>query len=361
MRSHAWASRSRVLVACTALVTSGTLVLGAAAATTASKVTVGGWGGIVDKATLDYYGKPFQAATGTGTQFVDAPGTQFARLEAQNKAGRIQWDLLDSVDAGSAYSAAAKGYLVKLTAQTRAQFSRVLGPTKVTPWGFSHGGVANVIVCNTEMMTTCPKNMAEFYDTTKFPQDRMFGGIEPIEMITTAEVALGTPISRTATLTPPLNRIFAKLESLKSNIKVFFTSGDQQVQVMTGGEVPLAIMWSNRAYQAIGQGAPLKVVWTTAVAEPSYFAAVKDGPAGAATALSYLTSIVNNPRAQANWAKLVQSSVPNPKAYRFIPKATRVQLADYPPNARKQATPNFAWYAKNSTQLNRRWQDFVRG
>ncbi|HEY8303017.1 MAG TPA: hypothetical protein VIG42_00370, partial [Solirubrobacteraceae bacterium] len=179
---------------------------------TTTKLTIAGWGGSLDVGTKKSYLTPFDAENKTSSQFVDAPGTQLAGVESQSKAKQIQWDAMDSVDGGTAYTLAAKGELETLPASLKAKFEQELGANNVTSFGFAHGNLGNVIVCNMDKMTTCPANMAQFYDTKAFPQPRMFAGIISIEAATTAEVAAGMPISQTATAPVDVQAVIKTLE-----------------------------------------------------------------------------------------------------------------------------------------------------
>lgn len=323
-------------------------------------LTIGGWGGVIDEATQKAYLNQFDAENHLKSQFVDAPGVQLARVEAQNMAHRVEWDTVDSLDAGSAYTLYAKGELAPLPASTKATYEKKLGAQKVTPFGFSHGSLGDVIVCNMDKMKTCPATMAQFYNTKEFPQPRMFGGIEPIEALTTAEVAAGMPISQTATTPVDMKAVFKTLEGLKPSIKVFWQSGEQQQQIMRSGEVPFGIMWSDRAYQLIAQGMKLKVVWTNGAYEPSYWAVLK-GAHNSPDASKLLAFIANHPKSEATWAGIVHDSVPNPLALNYLPSSIGSQLADNPVNLKQLATPNFLWYAHHSEELNTAYENFLRG
>jgi putative spermidine/putrescine transport system substrate-binding protein len=340
-----------------------TACLGVAACGGSSKetgLTIGGWGGIVDEATQKGYLSEFDAQNKTKSQFVDAPAVQGARIEAQNAAKQIQWDAVDSMAADAAFTAYSKGQVDPLPASTKAQFERELGPQKVTAFGISHGSLGDVIVCNTDKMKTCPTTMAQFFDTKAFPQQRMYGGIEPIEAVTVAEVAAGMPVSQTATTPVDVKAVIKTLEGLKPHIKAFWQNGDQQQQIMRSGEVPMGIMWSDRAYQLISQGMKLKLVWTDGVYEPSYWAVLKGAP-NSALGFKLLSWIAEHPKGEAKWAEIMHDSVPNPAALRYMPASIALQLADNPVNLRHLATPNFAWYAQHKSELDTAYENFLRG
>lgn len=323
-------------------------------------LTIGGWGGALDKGTHKSYLAPFEVETKTGSQFDDAPGAQLARVEAQSKAKQIQWDALDSVDGGTAYTLAAKGELAPLGQALKAKLEGELGSSNVTPFGFAHGNLGNVIVCNTEKMASCPADMAQFYDTTMFPQPRMFAGILPIEAATTAEVAAGMPMSQTATAPVDVKAVIKTLEGLKPKIKVFWQSGDQQVQAMRSGQVSMGIMWSNRAYELAAQGVKIKVVWLGAAYEPSFWTVLAGAP-HEQDAFKLLEWIAAHPKNEAQWAREIHISVPNPGALDYLSKSFSGQLADNPVNFKQMAAPNFPWYAQHGAELDTAYENFLRG
>lgn len=323
-------------------------------------LTIGGWGGASNEGTQSAYLDPFDAEQGVAARFEDAPGTQLARVEAQNQAGEIEWDALNSVAGDAAFTLDERGHLAKLPADLRADLEQELGAERVTPFGFAHGNIANVIVCNMDRMDTCPKDMGEFYDTDKFPQDRMFAGIAPIMAVTTAEVAAGVPPSETADKPVDVDGAFQELERLKPAIDVFWQSGDQQEQILRSGAADMGIMWSNRAHRLIADGMNLKIVWSGGAYEPSYWTVLEGAP-HSDEAFDLLRWIADHPRAQADWAEVVGASVPNPEAFDFLPPSLVENLADRGENFKQLAVPNFEWYAQNTEELDQRYQDFVRG
>jgi putative spermidine/putrescine transport system substrate-binding protein len=358
-----WSRRPRLLLGVSGALAALMLALGVSACGSSSHSTalvIGGWGGIIDEATQKSYLNEFDAANHATSQFVDAPGEQLARVEAQNRAGKVEWTDVDSLDAGSAFTLYAKHELLTLPTAMQETLKRELGAAKVTPFGFSHGSLGDVIVCNMDKMTSCPTTMAQFYNTTLYPQPRMFGGIEPIVASTTAEVAAGMPISQTATTPLDVPAVIKTLEKVRPKIKVFWQNGDQQQQIMRSGEADMGIMWSDRAYQLIAQGMHLKLNWLGGAYEPSYWAVLKGAP-HTEEGLKLLSWIASHPRGEAKWAEAIHDSVPNPIALSYLPKSINLQLADNPVNLSRLAVPNFNWYAQHGAELNTAYENFLRG
>ena len=322
-------------------------------------LTIGSWGGAFDEATRNAYSDGFESEVGPKTRFVAAPGTQLARIEAQNEAGEIEWDAV-GLTQDAAFILDQKGYLAQLPADVKAKLEDALGADKVTPFGFSYGNIGNVIACNMDRMDECPRDMAEFYDTERFPQSRTFAGIGPLMAVTTAQVASGVPRSETARTPVDMDAAFEQLEAIKPKIDVFWQSGDQQEQVMRSGGADMGILWSNRAYSLAADGMNIEVNWADGALEPGFWAVLEGAP-NEDEAFELLEWIATHPEAQAEWAEEVHSSPPHPGAVELLPAKFATELADNPRNFEQMAIPNFEWYATHTDELDRRYRDFVRG
>lgn len=328
--------------------------------TTSGPLTIGGWGGTYDKATMTHYLKPFEAEKGPKSQFVAASGTQLAKLEAQVKAGKMQWDLIDSMSGADAFIAYDKGLLEPLPADLKAKLTETLGEGKVSDFGFTMGNLGNAITCNMDEMDTCP-DAAGFFDPKAFPQDRTIKGFGPIETATLAMVANGTPVSETQTTPVDLDVVFEKLDAIKDKVKTPWDSGDQGNQLIRSNEVQMGVLWTGRMAQLQREtGMNLEVGLDGAVYEPGYWAVAKGAPNKEA-AFALLEWIANNPKRQAAWSEELQYSVPNPKALDFMDEANASKLVDNPANFDKLAVPNYNWYVENADELNKRWQDWLKG
>lgn len=322
-------------------------------------LTIGSWGGAFDEATRAAFFDDFESKVGPKTRIVAAPGAQLARIEAQQEAGEVEWDVA-TLTGDAAYILDEKGYLAQLPAELKRRLEQELGPDRVTPFGFSFGNIGNVIACNMERMDRCPKDMAEFYDTERFPESRTFAGIGPLMAATTAQVASGVPASETARTPIDMDAVFAQLDRIKPAIDVFWQSGDQQEQVIRSGEADMGILWSNRAYSLVADGMDIEVNWSGGALEPGYWVVPKGAP-NPDEAFELLAWIATRPAAQARWAEEVHSSPPHPQAIERLSPKLAEELADNPRNFEQMAMPNFEWYATHTDELNRRYQDYVRG
>jgi putative spermidine/putrescine transport system substrate-binding protein len=328
--------------------------------TTSGPLTIGGWGGTYDKATTTHYLKPFEAEKGPKSRFVAASGTQVAKLEAQVKAGKMQWDLIDSMSGADAFIAYDKGLLEPLPADLKAKLVKTLGEGKVSDFGFTMGNLGNAITCNMDEMDECP-DAKGFFDPVAFPQDRTIKGFGPIETATLAMVANGTPVSETKTTPVDIDAVFATLDKIKDKVKTPWDSGDQGNQLIRSNEVQMGALWTGRMAQLQKEtGMNLEIGLEGSVYEPGYWAVAKGAPNKDA-AFALLEWIADHPENQAAWSEELQYSVPNPKALDFMDEENAAKLVDNPANFDKLAVPNYDWYVDNADELNKRWQDWLKG
>jgi putative spermidine/putrescine transport system substrate-binding protein len=333
--------------------------VGACGGANPTPLVIGGWGGAFDAATRAAYLSGFDAAAGTAARLVDAPGEQFARITAQARAHRIEWDAVDSLEGGAAYRLYREGLLLTLPPALHAQLVRELGAAAVTPFGFAHGAVADVLVCNTARTRACPSGMKAFYDAALYPQPRMVPGIDPIEGSATAEIAKGWRLAETDVNPIDCPSLLEALAQATPAVRAYWRSGAQQLRLMRSGAVDMGLMWSPLAYILRAEGVPLRIEWLGGSFEPRYWAVVRGAP-HAAAALRLLAWIAGHPAAEARWAGLAHASVPAPAARARLPASLVAHLADTPANRALLATPNVQWYALYGAELDNEYAHLMR-
>ncbi|HEY8582824.1 MAG TPA: extracellular solute-binding protein [Capillimicrobium sp.] len=325
-----------------------------------AELVVGGWGGAYNKATQKHYIEPWAAESGGSVQFVDAPAAQVAQVEAQNRAGSIEWDMIDSIAGPDAFVLADRDLLEPLPADLRSELESTLGEGKVTDFGFTMGNLSYVVACNRDKVERCPETVSDFFDVEGFPGKREAPAGAPLMMMTMAAVANGTDPASTQTAEPDVDAAFATLDQVKDSIAVYWESGDQSEQVMRSGEADIGLIWSGRAYRLADDGMNLDIAVEGGAYEPGYWTVVK-GSDNTEQAFDLMRSIANNVEGEAAWSTEMEYSVPNPEAIESLPAKQAKRLPDHPDTFPLLAVPNFEWYAQNADDVNRRWQDFVKG
>nr|WP_240940186.1 extracellular solute-binding protein [Planosporangium flavigriseum] len=322
-------------------------------------LVIASWGAYFSAATKKNLVEPFTKETGIQVQIVDAPGKYVANLQSQQKAGKMQWDLLDSTSGPDAYILADQKLVEPLPADLKKQFESVLSKGSVVDFGFTFSNLGYVIACRTDKVKECPPDAKSFFDKS-IPGRRQSVATSPLINLSMAEMASGVSPKDLKTHEINLDRAFAKLKEIKPEMKVWWQSGDQMEQAYRNGEVEMGIAYSGRAFSLNDKGTPMKVVWTDGIYNPGFWQVVK-GSQHTKAAFKFLEWVANHPEAQAGWAKDTGYSVPNPKAFDYMADDLKTKQVDWPANREQLASLNYEWYVKNQAEVNKRWQEFLRG
>lgn len=309
------------------------------------------WGGIFKEATQKNIADPFTKETGIPVSIADVGGGWAAKIEAQKAAGQLQWDIIDSVDAGSAAYLDAHDMLEHFPADLKAKLEAASLPGTVSDYMIEEGSTGIVIVCRKDVK--CPTTSAEFFDVKAFPGPRAIVN-EPNQVLPFAALAAGQP--RDKLFPVDLDKAFAELNKVKGSVRVWPTSGDQQQQVLASGEVDMAIMWNGRAYDLTQKGTPLTFVWDGALLDPGGLVVIKGAPHKEA-AFKYIEFYATHPHAQADWAKVLPYGMASKEVASLLPKAT----ADALPSSHDATHIDPSWFAQNEKEIAKRWQEFLTG
>lgn len=316
------------------------------------KLVIASWGGRFTETTEEFLAKPFEKETGIDVQIVDVPGTQVTQLKAQKDAGNMQWDVMDSLSAGDAYVLNSEKLLEPLSDAQRDSYTKALGEDKLSDFGFTYANLGYIIVCR-EDVKMCPTTVPEYFDTKAFPGTRALPGTSPGPMSSILAEAADTELPQ------DVDKLLQPLKDVKKDIKVFYSSGDQQEQLIRQGEVDMSIMYSGRAYSLVDKGTPLTINWAGTY-DPGFTAEVVDAPHPEA-AKKFLDWVVEHPDAQAKWAEQMQYSVPSPDALESLPKNVAERLADYPANFDALGKQDFEWYVENKAAIDQGLNQIIQG
>jgi putative spermidine/putrescine transport system substrate-binding protein len=326
-----------------------TIATGIASQAANEKLMMASWGGIFKEATQKNIADPFTKETGIPVSIADVGGGWAAKIEAQKAAGHLEWDIIDSIDAGSAAYLDAHGMLKRFPADLKAKLEAVSLPGTVSDYIIEEGSTGVVIVCRKDVK--CPTTSAEFFDDKAFPGPRAIVN-EPNQVLPFAALAAGQPKDKLFPV--DLDKAFGALNKVKGSVRVWPTSGDQQQQVLASGEVDMAIMWNGRAYDLTQKGTPLTFVWDGALLDPGGLVVIKGAPDKGA-AFKYIEFYATHPQAQADWAKVLPYGMASKQVASLLPKA----IADALPSSHDAARIDPNWFAQNEKEIAKRWQEFL--
>ncbi|TJY66169.1 extracellular solute-binding protein [Arthrobacter sp. CAU 1506] len=323
-------------------------------------LVIASWGDPFTSATQEHLVAPFVEETGYDVQIVDAPGKFLASLESQKQADNIEWDILDSTSGPDAYIAYDQGLIERMPDDVRDRILKELPESAVTEFGITWSALGYIIACRTEAVEKCPSKTTEFFNSEDFPGSRTSIATSPMVNLSLAEIANGVAVEDLATHEIDLDRAFKTLESIKSEMATFWSSGDQNMQVFETGEADMGISYSGRAYQVDKQGIPMNITWDEGLYNPGFYNVVK-GSSNSKEAWEFVEWVATHPEAQAAWGEALGYSVPHPEAFDFVSAEVAETLADFPANRELLGLMNYDWYVENYEEVNTRWQEFLRG
>jgi putative spermidine/putrescine transport system substrate-binding protein len=224
------------------------------------------WGGAYQSAQRQAYGEPF--AEQFGIEVIDDSQPTVGRVRAMQESGNIAWHVFDT-GGGSIHALANGGSLEELdfsVIDTR-DFLEVLKAPYIGGGGITW---SETWAYNTDIYPegSQPQNMADIYDTEKFPGRRswsQFPDAEIVFALLSENPDLINSAEGRASLSAPneeqVDRAFELFEEYRDQPNIFWTTGSDCPQFLLSGEADLCTNWNGRIYDAAKEGAPLKICW----------------------------------------------------------------------------------------------------
>lgn len=211
------------------------------------------WGGANTDARIKANIEPFEDEFDCDVTIVTP--SDYSKLIAMVDNGTTEWDVMNCDAYWGAY-AGSKDYLEPIDYDV---VTEKIDPAVQLDYVMGAEVYASVIAYNTDKYdeTTAPSSWAEFWDTEKYPGKRAMWQY-PVTVLEAALLADGVPMDKLYPL--DLDRAFAKLDTIKDDI-VWWTAGAQPSQMLSTGEVDLALAWSGRILTAADEGSPVGLTY----------------------------------------------------------------------------------------------------
>jgi spermidine/putrescine-binding protein len=320
------------------------------------RVIIAEFGGAYSASIRNTLANPFSAASGCKALVVDTTDRVQKPL-AMIKAHRVQWDIVEAVGVEAA-QLQSKGALQPIPKATYNQLKKALNPGTVTPYGVSISSYTYLWACNKDTVKKCPENAAEFFDTQNFPGRRTVNKDDWLDNIVIALEADGVPANKLFPL--DVNRALKKWASLKSQIAVYFTSGDQWQQLFRDKEVDMGMGPDGRTWNLVDQGLNLDISYQGVLYQNDYFVVLKHSP-NPAGAFAFMSWYATHPSEQANFAAQQLYGMPNPKVYKYVSPKVAKQLVDFPPNKKQTYPIDLKWVNDHGVEAAKAWSNFLAG
>ncbi len=272
----------------------------------AEQLTVTSWGGSYESSQRNAYGLPFEAKTGVSIIWEEYAGG-LAEIRDQVERGDVRWDVVD-VFAHDARVGCEEGLFEKLPADFYTSNgidqdllverpNDCVGPNILWSWLTAYDA--------RKFSGSGPKGLADFFDLERFPGKRAIS-VFPQANMEMALVADGVPPERIyeeLSTEAGIDRAFRKLSSLKGEL-VFWSAGEEPIEMLRSGEVAMATAYSGRSGSAALRGETfIKTIFDGQVLEEEWFVIVKGAP-GIENAKRFLAH-VSEPEQQAAQARWI--------------------------------------------------------
>jgi spermidine/putrescine-binding protein len=334
-----------------------------------NKLVLAGYGGLTAPLQEKHYFEQFEKETGIDVQVLIVPGQQVAGISAQNAAKNIQWDLTIGLADNDMATMLSKGYLAAMPASTRNYIKQFV--PDVRPWGVPSKRGAVMIGCNYKLVDKCPKSPKEFFDTKNFPGPRALPSFQPLVAIALALEADGVkpkdvfPASLKKS-EANIKRAIAKLNTIKSSMKGFFSSSTTALQWLNSGEVTIGGFWNGTAqsaYQRPSANVQMGATWNGAVTYSQWDVVYKGAP-NEANAWRFIEWLYRHPDNVAKYSEEAISGTSDPRAFAQLSPKVKQWLPSKAKNRPQSVDTNPVWYIRNPAQqkmIDDFWKDYTTG
>ncbi len=312
----------------------------------------GAWAATLKRVCTD----PFAKATGHNVTQAST-GDSLAQIRVQQTTGNILWDISPTEGATLPVSQRA-GWLQPI------DWKRVDPDNKLAAIAHHPYAVGAIAYSTTIGFRTdkAPAGKAfngwrDFWDTKSFPGPRTLRD-SPIENLEFALVADGVPVDKVyETLKAPggVDRAFKKLDEIKPSITVWWTTGQQPVQLLASGDVYYASAFNGRITQLQKDKVPVTMIWNGGSMNVSYYS-IQKGVKNTAIAMDFMKFCWNDPQKLADIAREMPYAGFNPDMFKILTQEEARNLPTFPANVAVQFAFNPEFWADNQKELIARWQ-----
>lgn len=278
-------------------------------------------------------------------------------IRTQGATGKPTWDVVDTPTQDCVRGGRAD--LIEKLDFSKIPNAATIPAAYKTAYSVPYEFYSSVLAYNTSKYAKGgPQSWADFWDVKKFPGTRALRN-HPLATLEAALMADGVAPDKLYPL--DVDRAFRKLEEIKPNIAVWWTSGGQSAQLVQGGEVDMVMMWSGRIAAVMEAGADAGFTFNQGILQNTSLCILKNAP-NLANAVRFVNAAID-PKLQANLPLNIPYGPGNPAAFDtgIIPAALAAKLPSAPENAKRQAVLSAEWWTSEAGEAAlKRWAGFVQ-
>lgn len=312
----------------------------------------GAWANLLQKVCAE----PFQKQTGIVVNPA-ATGDSLAQIRVQQTTGNVLWDI--SPTEGATLPVSQRSQWLQPIDWKIVDPDNKIAPAARQPYAIGAIAYSTTIGYRTDKL---PAGKAftgwkDFWDVKSFPGPRTLRDT-PIENLEFALIADGVPVANVyQVLKAPggVDRAFKKLDEIKPAISVWWTTGQQPVQLLASGDVHYATAFNGRITQMQKDKVPVTMVWNGGSLNVSYYS-VQKGARNAQAAMQFMKFCWNDPQRLAEIAREMPYSGFNADLYKHLSADEAKMLPTAPANLPLQFTFDPVFWADNQKEILARWQ-----
>lgn len=315
----------------------------------AAPLVVVSFGGSFQEAQRQAYFEPFTQKTGIPIIERSYDGS-YEKLRMEVASGAPNWDVVD-VESAVYARGSSEGLFETIPAALTADIDMVSGARTETGIG------ANVYatLIGSRSGDQGPKDWGEFFDAKGWPGPRSLRR-SPRGTLEFALLADGVAPSDLYPL--DVDRAFKKLEELRSNIRVWWTSGQQPIDLLDKETVRTASVWSGRIWSARRAGKSIDASFEQALVETEYWVILKGSKRREAA--EQFVQFTTDPKQQAKMAGLFGVGPTNTAAYAYIDDPETLRwLPSSEENRDRIVLFDPEWWLEHEAEVRQQWETWL--
>lgn len=156
-----------------------------------------------------------------------------------------------------------------------------------------------------------------------------------------------------------VDRAFKKLDELRPNVGLWWTSGDQSIQGFRTAEYDAGFMWLTRAMALKNEGQPIAWSYDGALFVGDRYAVVKGAP-HKAEALRMLKFFLDSSKIQGKICEALACTPPSTDGFQYMSAEARTNMPSAEQIKSKMVVPDAEWINANKTMLIDRWNAWMQ-
>jgi len=312
-------------------------------------------GGSFGEALRKVCDEPFTKETGIVVQPANTDDST-PQIRAQMLTGNVIWDI-SNTSAETLPIAAESGWLEKIDWDL-IDPEHKLPDIARQPYGVGINSYSEIIVVRTDKLPEGKQmtSWADFWDTKTFPGPRSLHDtpIKNLEFALLADGVKADEVYKVLASEEGVKRALDKLSELRPNITIWWTSGQQPLQLLASGEVNYATAWNGRVAPLQREGVPVKIVWNGGAIVPGYHSILK-GSKHIEEAHKWLKYCWNDAKRGAELTKLLPYPGFAPGLMDHLPDDVKKDLPTEPENLKVQFVFDGQFWAENRATIQKAW------